>query len=198
MVKYPRLWDYVAQDGGRSIVVGVPQTLPAPAIDGELIAGFEGEGAAGGLGTFPPGSGDEVPALAELPLRRAGLPQRRPRAVLELVARDDGRRAAVMEQLVTTRPDWRFAMLCEIAPDRLHHCFWSDHDPGAPPARSAVAVSRRHPRVLPRARLAARASLIAAAGDDIGGAARVSDHGAKAMHGGVCINECCAKRAGWC
>src|SRR3954468_3316782 len=45
MVRFPRVWDFVGQAGGQSIVIGVPQTSPPPAIQGVLISGFEAEGA---------------------------------------------------------------------------------------------------------------------------------------------------------
>jgi predicted AlkP superfamily phosphohydrolase/phosphomutase len=193
MVKYPRLWDYVAQDGGRSIVVGVPQTLPAPVVDGDLIAGFEGEGATSGC-TYPPNLANEIPALADG--YRYDIPDYRNvdrASILELVHAMTQRRAAIMEHLVTTRA-WRFAMLCEIAPDRLHHCFWSDHDPSHPrhdrasPYRGVIRAYYRELDVL-------LGRLIAAAGDDAA-VLIASDHGAKAMHGGVCVNDV-LRDAGW-
>jgi predicted AlkP superfamily phosphohydrolase/phosphomutase len=198
MVRFPRVWDFVGVAGGHSIVVGVPQTSPPPPIRGVLVSGFEAQGA-----DLHDGSAFARPAELATELRAVAgedylfdvedfrnIPRE---AVLERAYRMTDQRFRLMEHLLATRP-WDFAMLCEIAPDRLHHCFWSDHDPRhrrhepGSPFRTAIRDYYRHVDAwIGRLRelLPPGCPLLV-----------VSDHGAKAMDGGVCINEV-LRREGW-
>ncbi|BCJ65781.1 alkaline phosphatase family protein [Polymorphospora rubra] len=185
-VRLPRLWDRLTSAGRPSIVVGVPQTSPPPAIDGVLVSGFEGP-IAGGAYTHPAGLATEIDRvvgeyLFDIPdFRSAGLPD-----VLRTARLMTERRFTLMRHLVTTR-DWDFAMLHEIAPDRMHHCFWRYHDerhPGHPPDSPYRDAIRDYYRFLDER----VAELIDAAGPETA-VLVASDHGATAMHGGVCVNE---------
>lgn len=192
-VRWPRLWDFVGAAGGRSLVVGVPQTAPPPAIVGELVAGFEA-GRHAGPATHPPELAAEIARLVgEYRFDVDGFRQRPRAAVLaEIFAMTDAR-FRVMEHLLTDRR-WSFAMICEIGPDRLHHCFWSDHDPTHPrhrPDSPFRGVVRRYYRALDRW----LGRLLAAAGSECT-VLVASDHGAQPMAGGVCVNEV-LRRAGW-
>lgn len=192
-VRWPRLWDHVGAAGGRSVVVGVPQTAPPPLIHGDLVAGFEAAGYAG-PSTHPPELGEEIARLVGEYRFDVDDFRRRPRGEVlgEIFAMTEAR-FRVMEHLVGHRR-WDFAMLCEIGPDRLHHCFWSDHDPAHPrhrpdsPFRGAV---RRYYRAVD----GWLGRLLAAAGPECS-VLVASDHGAQPMLGGVCVNEV-LRRAGW-
>lgn len=196
-VRFPRLWDLVGQAGGRSIVVGVPQTAPPTPIRGELVVGFESESGGAARGqpfTHPPELAEEVRRLVgDYQFDLAGFRDLDKEVVLERVYAMTDQRFGLMEHLVRTRA-WDFAILCEIGPDRLHHCFWRDHDPTHPrhdpgsPHRGAIRRYYRH--------LDGRLGrLLEAAGPETD-VLVASDHGAVAMHGGVCINEI-LRRAGW-
>jgi predicted AlkP superfamily phosphohydrolase/phosphomutase len=197
MVRFPRVWDHVGRAGGRSIVIGVPQTSPPPPIEGVLISGFESEGADladGAAFARPPEIAEEIRSVVGEYLFDVDDFRNIPReAVRDKAWRMTEQRFRLMEHLLATRP-WDFAMLCEIAPDRLHHCFWSDHDPRhrrhSPdsPFRSVIRDYYRFVdgwigRLLEW--LPPGCPLLV-----------VSDHGAKALDGGVCINEV-LRRAGW-
>ncbi len=198
MVRYPRLWDHVGEAGGESVVIGVPQTVPPPPIRGILISGFEAQGFgwdSGAAFARPPELADEMRDVAggEYLFDVDNFRNVPRQEVLEKVYSMTECRFQLMEHLMKTRP-WNFAMLCEIAPDRLHHCFWSDHDPqhvrhrSDSPYRNAI---REYYRYLD----GAIGRLVELAGPDTG-LLVVSDHGAKAMDGGVCVNEV-LRREGW-
>jgi predicted AlkP superfamily phosphohydrolase/phosphomutase len=197
MVRFPRVWDLVGAAGGRSIVVGVPQTSPPPVIEGVLVSGFEAEGADladGGTFAHPPQLAEEIRGLIGDYIFDVTEFRQRPREAVRATAwRMTELRFRLMEHLLATR-DWDFAMLCEIAPDRLHHCFWSDHDPlhhRHRPGSPYADVIRSYYRFVDgwigrlRERLPPGCPLLV-----------VSDHGARAMEGGVCVNEV-LRRAGW-
>lgn len=187
MVRAPRVWDRMTVAGRPSLVVGVPQTSPPPSLLGSLVTGFEGPLNRPGAYTHPPELAREVAEvvgeyLFDVPeFRKASLEEVRDtaRAMTE-------RRFRLMRHLLRTR-SWEFAMLHEIGPDRIHHCFWSHHDrthprhdPGTPYGRAVVDyysfLDDRIGEML--ADLPADAHVLVA-----------SDHGAKAMYGGVCVNE---------
>lgn len=185
-VKVNRVWDYLGEAGKRSIVVGVPQTFPPRALNGEMIGCF-----------LTPGieSAFAYPAL----LRQEVL-QRVPNYmfdVREFRTVDKARlhqslldmtdmQFRLVEHLMTTR-DWDFLMYVNIGVDRVHHGFWRYHDP----------LHRLHEPNSPFARVihdyyvlmdAWAKRLIEHAGDDTQ-VLIVSDHGVKRMDGGICINE---------
>jgi predicted AlkP superfamily phosphohydrolase/phosphomutase len=197
MVRFPRVWDFVGQAGGQSIVLGVPQTSPPPPIQGVLISGFESQGADladGASYARPPEIAEEIRSVLGDYIFDVASFRNIPREeVLDKARRMTDLRFRFMEHLLATRP-WDFAMLCEIAPDRLHHCFWSDHDPkhrryqpGSPFRRAIRDYYRQVDDWIGRfrERLPSDCPILV-----------VSDHGAKAMDGGVCINEV-LRQAGW-
>lgn len=191
-VKQPRIWDKL----DHSIIIGVPQTWPALKMPGVLVSGFE-------AGT--PGSSADVPFTwpQEIADRVSGLenyhfdvPEFRNSSkqdVKELVYHMTAQRFRLFEQFTKEFP-WQLAMLCEIGPDRLHHCFWADHDPSHPmhAERSPhKTVIRDYYRFLDK-----QVGMLLDSLDDDTTIFAVSDHGAKAMHGGVCINDLLIKE-GW-
>lgn len=193
----PRLWDYVGEAGGRSVVVGVPQTSPPPSIRGELVAGFEAGSTSKNIRTAftsPPELAEEVSeVVGEYIFDVKNFRSIPKEQVLEQVYAMTEKRFRLMKHFLSTR-SWDFAMLCEIAPDRLHHCFWHDHDPTHrrhnpdSPYRHAI---RDYYRFVDE-QLGSLLTLVEADTAVL----IVSDHGAQSMQGGVCINEV-LRQAGW-
>lgn len=186
-LRFPRLWDRMTACGRPSVVVGVPQTSPPPALRGALVCGFEGPADRAGTYTHPPELRREVEDvvgeyLFDVPdFRNTPLGQVRDTACLMTA-----RRFALMRHLLATR-EWEFAMLHEIGPDRMHHCFWHYHDPAHPRYEKHPEYSdaiRGYYRLLDRE----VAELVAEAGDDTA-VLVASDHGVMPMHGGICVNE---------
>jgi predicted AlkP superfamily phosphohydrolase/phosphomutase len=198
-VHFPRVWDYVGAAGGRSLVVGVPQTYPPPHIAGALVSGFDTPaGADFKSGLQAACSSPELAArVGEIaPKYRFDMDNFRdsPRAQLLQGLRDMTQaRLDVMCSLLREQT-WDLAIYCEIGPDRMHHCFWSDHDPAHPnhrsdsPFRDAIW---NYYHLLD----SGIGRLRAAAGEDVP-ILVVSDHGARAMLGGICINQWLL-REGW-
>lgn len=186
-LRFPRVWDRLAAQARPSVVVGVPQTSPPPAIQGVLVSGFEGPVDASGAYTHPPELAQEIQQvvgeyLFDVPqFRNAPLEHVRTTAYAMTE-----RRFILMRHLLSTR-GWDFAMLHEIGPDRMHHCFWHYHDPHHPryePDRPEGSAIRDYYQFLD----GQVAGLLAAVGEDVA-VLVASDHGATAMHGGVCVND---------
>jgi predicted AlkP superfamily phosphohydrolase/phosphomutase len=96
------------------------------------------------------------------------------------------KRFKVIRHLMQTR-DWDLMAFVEIGPDRMHHGLWSDHDPTHPrhdpssPFRWAI---RDYYRMIDEQ----IGSLLELVGPETA-VLVASDHGAKKMDGGICINE---------
>jgi predicted AlkP superfamily phosphohydrolase/phosphomutase len=189
-MKEPAVWDELGANGLRSLLIGVPPSFPPPrefpgwrvgcfltppsakswAYPSELQTEIVGE----------LGEGDDY--IFDIPdFRRAGYD-----VALDQVFKMTERRFRVSRKLAAEKP-WDFFMLCEIAPDRLHHVFWQHWDPTHPlyePGNKYESAFQDYYRFLD---------------DQIGSFLEVlpddaitivmSDHGARPMMGGICFND---------
>jgi predicted AlkP superfamily phosphohydrolase/phosphomutase len=165
-LKAPPLWQPVASDGGRSLVVNVPGTYPAPSLAGTLVSGF----------VAPDFDRAISPQQHREPLRglgyqldvevgdvRADVPAFLDRVDEALIGRRRG-----LRHLLDREPEARLAICVFTETDRIHHFLWRDlMDPGSPYRDRILDFYRRLD--------AAIAELVGAAGD--GGLMLVSDHG---------------------
>lgn len=190
-VTEPALWDLAGRAGLTSVVLGVPLTWPPREIRGAMVAGFpvpEGAPLASPRSLGPRlerwAGGPYLPDVPEFRTRdKAGL-----LADLGLMTR---RRFAVAQGLYRLY-DPEVFMMVEMGPDRLHHGFWSawdpdhpNHRPGGPWASAIPDYYRELDGLIGGllARLAPETLVMV-----------VSDHGARAMQGGVLINEWLIRR----
>ena len=185
-IREPRVWDILSRHGLRSVVVGVPQTYPPRPLNGCLVSGFLAPNTEVAF-TYPKSLKREIGAAAGefiLDVRdfrtedKAGLLQRI-HALME-------NRFATARYLMEAKP-WDFFMVVDMGIDRLHHGFWRYCDANHPrfePGNPFEAVFREYYEAVDR-RIG---ELSALAGGDTA-VLVVSDHGAKAMVGGVCINQ---------
>jgi predicted AlkP superfamily phosphohydrolase/phosphomutase len=126
-VAAPRLWDYVGQAGGRSVVLNMPITHPARVIDGVMVSGMP----------VPRGSAYTAPTTLAAELERDGY-------VVDVAVREDGQdgpgtlrrlqamteaRGRVAVRLATTET-WDLLVVVFVLPDRLGHPWWKYLVPG--------------------------------------------------------------------
>ena len=96
------------------------------------------------------------------------------------------RRFQVGRKLAAEKP-WDFFMLCEIAPDRLHHVFWQHWDPRHPlyePGNKYETAFQDYYRFLD----VEVGTLLEVLPEDAITIV-MSDHGARPMMGGLCFND---------
>jgi predicted AlkP superfamily phosphohydrolase/phosphomutase len=189
-VTAPAVWDELGARGMRSVLIGVPPSFPPPkefpgwrvgcfltppsaerwAYPRELEVEIEEE--LGGHGNY----------IFDIPnFRSAGLD-----VTLEQVFAMTERRFQVGRRLVKNKP-WDFFMLCDIAPDRLHHVFWQYYDPRHPlhePGNKYEGIFQDYYRMLDR-EVASFLELVPEDAVTI----VMSDHGARPMMGGLCFND---------
>jgi predicted AlkP superfamily phosphohydrolase/phosphomutase len=187
-VREKRVWDYVGEQGGRSVVVGVPQTYPVRPIRGTLISGFLTPSTDRQY-TYPNELRNEIDRVLDGRPYDVDVPEFRTSDkdfLIEQVWAMTEKRAKVVKHLIKTRA-WDLFLFVEIGLDRMHHGMWKYWDPDHPkhdPGNNYVDAIPEYYRYLDR-ELGEMLDLL----DDDTIVMVVSDHGAQAMQGGFAINE---------
>ena len=186
-VRHPRLWDLVGRAGGRVGVLGVPQTFPVRPVNGELVSCFLTPSAKSDY-TYPYGLRNEIAEwlgeefLVDVPNFRSDDKDR----ILRDIYRLADQHFDVAERLLG-RQVYDFFMMVDMGVDRIHHAFWKymaqDHPKYEPNHRFESAIHDYYVHVDRRV-----GDLVRLVDDDTI-VLVVSDHGARTMAGGVCINE---------
>jgi len=190
-VKVKRVWDRLGESGRSVAALFVPLTSPPTPVRGTMVGGFLG---AGERWAFPPAKQRALEARFGPPRRdvRDFRTDELERVLAELDAMREQHFAIARAVVEEDRPD--FLMMVEMGPDRLHHAMWRHMDPAH---GDYVAGNRWEGRAKGyyQALDAEVGRLVATAGDEAT-VLVVSDHGARAMHGGVALNEH-LRREGW-
>jgi predicted AlkP superfamily phosphohydrolase/phosphomutase len=186
-VKVPRVWDHLGAAGRHVVLIGIPGTSPPPPVHGELVSCFLTADPRLQPYTHPPELRDEIEGLVgpySVDVRNFRS-EDRDRILAEIYAMTE-QRFRVARHLLDTRP-WDFFMMVEIGLDRLHHAFWRYLDPDHPrhqPGHRYAGVIRSYYQYLDD-----EIGELLERFDDETAVMVVSDHGARAMEGAICINE---------
>ncbi|HOS02805.1 MAG TPA: alkaline phosphatase family protein [Candidatus Hydrogenedentes bacterium] len=185
-VHAPRVWDILSRAGKKVVVLGVPQTYPVRPVNGWLVADFLAPDTQAQF-TYPQSLADELRAnVGEYLLDVEDFRTHDKDALLERLYALMENRFAAARHLMDTKP-WDFFMMVEMGVDRLHHGFCKYCDPAHP----LFEAGNRYESVFHdyyRAVDQRIGELLDRVGDETA-VLIVSDHGAKAMQGGVCINQ---------
>jgi len=189
-ISAPAVWDQLAPRGKRSLLMGVPPSFPPPKeFPGWRVACFLTPPSAEHF-AYPAELETEI--VEELGSREDyifDIPNFRQQGMdfaLEQVFKMTKSRFQVARRLVRNKP-WDFFMLCEIAPDRLHHVFWQYYDPTHPlyqPGNQYETAFQDYYRFLDDEVGKLITCLPADAVTIL-----MSDHGATPMMGGLCFND---------
>jgi predicted AlkP superfamily phosphohydrolase/phosphomutase len=185
-VKEPLLWDYLGKGGKQSILLSVPQTYPPRPVNGCLVTDFLTPSTSVQW-TYPPELKQELTQefgeyLFDVPNFRTDDKARLKADLFRMTEQ----RFAVARHLVTTR-DWDLFMMVEMGTDRVHHGFWKFMDPTHPKYERGNPfenVIEEH-YILVDSLIEELLELLPPETAVL----LVSDHGAKGMAGGICINE---------
>jgi len=186
LVKEPALWDILSAAGKRSILVGIPQTYPPKAINGLVVCDFLTPNKQSRW-TYPDDFKEEVESVTggyiiDVDNFRTDDKDRLLKQVYDMTER----RFRLAKHLLANK-EWDFFMMVEMGPDRLHHGFWRYFDKEHrlfEPGHRFEPVLRDYYIYLDE-RLGELLALV----DDDTTVLVVSDHGAKAMAGGICVND---------
>jgi predicted AlkP superfamily phosphohydrolase/phosphomutase len=186
-VTIDRVWDHLARAGKHVIVLGVPQTSPPLPVNGEMVSCFLTPEPQKAEFTYPSGLRAEIEGLVG-PYRtdvRNFRSDDRDRILAETYEMTE-QHFTVARHLLDTRP-WDFFMMVEIGVDRIHHAFWRYLDPAHPryePEHRYRDVIRSYYQYVDE-----EIGQLLERFDDDTAVLVVSDHGAQAMEGAICINE---------
>ncbi len=186
-VTAPRVWDLLSERGRPVVVLGVPQTFPVTPVNGVMVACFLTPDVETSEYTHPADLKDEIERvvghyMVDVPNFRTDDKERLLADLEEMTAK----RFRLAEHLLETRP-WDLFFMVEMGTDRIHHGFWRFTDPEHrlyEPGNAYEGAMLDYYR-----RLDGKiARLLRFAGDDTA-VLVVSDHGAKRIDGGICVNE---------
>jgi predicted AlkP superfamily phosphohydrolase/phosphomutase len=181
------IWDQVAREGRKSVVIGVPPNFPPRKINGVSVGCFLTPDSSRGVYTHPPEIGGEIAALVgDYPVDVKGF-----RTDDKAKLRDDiytmSRKHFEVVRHYLRRDDWSYFQFVEIGLDRIHHGFWRHHDPEHvlhEPDSPHRSVIRDYYRYLDEE----IGNLLELLTDDTV-VLVCSDHGARKLDGGFCVNE---------
>jgi predicted AlkP superfamily phosphohydrolase/phosphomutase len=186
-VREPLLWDMLASVGMRSILLGVPPSFPVKPVRGIRVGCFLTPNTTGDDWTWPTSLAGELRRAigdyqVDVPDFRSDDKDRLLRDLFTL-----NRLQFDAAEYLLARHPWDFFMMVNIAVDRMHHAFWSSFDPRH---RKYVAGNSYQDQMLAFYReVDARIGRLLQFADDQTIVLVVSDHGAKRIDGGICINE---------
>lgn len=185
-VREPRLWDMLSRYGKRSVVLGVPGTYPPSPINGEMISCFLTPGTHADY-TYPASLRREIESwVGTYPFDVKNFRTNDKAWLLEQLHAMTRTHFEVARRMVA-RNDFDLFAMVEIGVDRMHHGFWHfmdsqhrDYTPGSPFEHAIrdyyVMVDQEIGTLLSQF-------------DPQTHVLVVSDHGAKRMDGGICLNE---------
>lgn len=186
MVAEPAVWDILSQAKKRSILIGVPQTYPPKPINGLVVCDFLTPSKES-TWTYPPELKNEVESITGGYIIDVDNFRTDDKAGLVEQVYEMTKRRFTLAKHLAVNEEWDFFMMVEMGPDRLHHGFWRFFDPGHrlyEPGHELENVIGDYYAYLDEK----VGELMAVAGKDTV-VMVVSDHGAKAMAGGICVND---------
>jgi len=190
-ITHDLVWDILSRAGKQVILLGVPQTFPPRPVNGHVVSCFLTPSRHSPY-TYPAALKDEVEAAADgyvFDVDNFRTADRHD--LLERIYTKTRKHFRVARHLLRSKP-WDFFMMVEMGPDRIHHGFWKHFDAAHPkhvPGNELAYAVRDYYRYLD----AEIGELLGLIGPDAV-VLVVSDHGAKAMQGGICINEWLMRR----
>ena len=185
-IRHKRVWDYLADIGKKSILLGIPQTFPAMPINGNLVSCFLTPSVDSNC-TYPPELKAELLNICpnysfDVPHFRTD----RKQEIFDALISSMNDHFKFFRYLLETK-DWDFAMMVEIGTDRLQHCFWNDWDPQHP-LHDPNSLFKNAMFDYYKSLDQELQKVVDAYGSD-NYLMIVSDHGAKSMYGAIALNE---------
>lgn len=188
-VKTDRVWDILSRAGKKVITVGVPQTYPPKPVNGTQVGCFLSPSTTNRERpyTYPASAMQEIEDtvgeyLVDVPNFRTN---DKDYLLRQIYTMTEKRFKLVKKWLV--EKEWDFFMFVEMGTDRIHHGLWKYSDPTHrkyevhPVYNNSIRDYYRY--------IDSEIGHILELVDDNTTVFIVSDHGAKKMDGGICVNE---------
>jgi predicted AlkP superfamily phosphohydrolase/phosphomutase len=186
-IKARTVWNYLSRGRLKSLVMGVPQTYPPQPLHGIMVSDFTTPSKEVSF-TYPAAIQEVLDQAAggEYVIDVKDFRTEDKAALLASVKKMTAARFRAFRALLKS-DDFDFAMMVEMGPDRLQHGFWRFCDP----EHRLYQPGNPYQHVLHDYYLSLDEEIgrtMEAAGDGASFLV-VSDHGAKAMQGAICVNE---------
>jgi len=188
-VKTDRVWDVLSRAGKKVITVGVPQTYPPKPVNGIQVGCFLSPSTRNPERpyTYPASVMQEIEAtvgdyLVDVPNFRTDDKEYLLRQIYTMTEK----RFKLVKKWIVEK-EWDFFMFVEMGTDRIHHGLWKYHDPTHhkyevhPVLNQSIYNYYRY--------IDSEIGQILDHVDENTTVFVVSDHGAKKMDGGICVNE---------
>ncbi len=183
----PALWDQVAREGKRSVVIGVPPGYPPRKGHGLFVGCFMTPDPAKDQYTYPAFVKNQIQRLVgDYPVDVKNFRTHDKKWLKEEIDNMTRAHFEVVRHFLTNS-EWDYFQFVEIGLDRLQHGFWKYHDPEHrqhEPDSLYGSVIRDYYR-----RLDEEIGRILEALTDDTVVLVLSDHGAQRLDGGFCVNE---------
>ncbi|MEO8448696.1 MAG: alkaline phosphatase family protein [Gemmatimonadota bacterium] len=181
------IWDQIAREGKRSVIIGVPPSFPPRKVNGICVGCFLTPDTTTDAYTYPAAVKDEIAALVgEYEVDVKGFRTDRKAWLRDELFRMSRKLFTVVRHYLTST-EWDYFHFVDIGTDRVQHGFWKYHDPqhvlhepGSPYAEVIRDYYRHLDEEIGR--------LLELLSDDTV-VLVVSDHGAQRLDGGFCVNE---------
>jgi len=185
-IKEDRVWDILSRAGKKVVLVGVPQTYPPTPVNGLMVTCFLTPDTSCQY-THPSALAAEIKAcVGEYMLDVDDFRSDNKEQVLAQIYEMTKKRFGLFKHFLQTKP-WDFAMVVEMGIDRMHHGFWKYMDHEHPKYEQG---SKFKDAILDYYKyIDGKIADLLTAVDESTIVFIVSDHGARTMKGGFCINE---------
>ena len=181
------IWDRIAMEGGKSVLIGVPPSFPPRKVNGICVGCMLTPDPANDVYTFPASVKSEIEALVgDYPVDVKGFRTDDKEWLKNSIYDMTSKHFAVVRHYME-HAEWEYFEFVEIGVDRIHHGFWKHHDPRHKlhePGNPYETVIRDYYRYIDR-EVGSVLELL----DEDTIVLIMSDHGARALDGGFCVNE---------
>ena len=181
------VWDQIAREGGRSVLIGVPPGFPPRKVNGIAVGCFLTPDTAADNWTYPASAARDIQRLVgSYPVDVKGFRTENKAWLLEEIRSMSRKQFQVVRHFLR-HAEWDYFQFVEIGLDRMHHGFWKYHDPlhvqhvPDSPYGDAIRDYYRH--------LDEEIGSVLELLTDETIVLVVSDHGARRLDGGFCVNE---------
>ncbi len=181
------IWDQVAREGGRSIIIGVPPSYPPRKINGICVGCFMTPDSTQDVFTHPAKVSEQIRSLfGEYPVDVKGFRTDNKTWLKEQIFAMSRRQFELVRHFLQTE-DWDYFQFVDIGLDRVHHGFWQYYDP----RHKQYEPNNPFQNVIPDyyQHLDDQIGEVLELIDDDTVVLVVSDHGAQRLDGGFCVNE---------
>jgi predicted AlkP superfamily phosphohydrolase/phosphomutase len=181
------IWDQIAMEGGRSVLIGIPPSFPPRKLNGISVGCMLTPDSTKDVYTHPASVTDEINALVgEYPVDVKGF-RTDDKEWLKDSIYDMTRKHFEVVRHFVENAEWDYFEFVEIGVDRIHHGFWKHHDPEHRQFEASnpyESVIRDYYRYIDH-ELGTVFELL----DEDTIVLIMSDHGARPLDGGFCVNE---------